>query len=494
MEKIPDVYDRFSASRKRIIVFVVAFAALLAPFASSSFLPSIPQIAHDLNTTDDIIAYSVAVYLVVIAISPLGWSSCATFYGRRPVYLLSIPIFVGASIGVAESRTLTQLMITRILQGIGSSSVLSVGAGSIGDIYRPTERGGAMGWYLAGVQFGPPLAPLVGGLMTQYAPGSRGSWRALQYLLVGMGAATFILCVIFLPETSHSRGVDKARKEGRKGVFGSSFFVLNPLVPLRILKDRNALLITFTSSFILLATYSLIVPLSYTMGPRFRINNVAILGTFYLAQGAGNMVGSKVSGYLSDRAVRAGMSRRNGIFIFEDRLYASIWAGLIFTPLSILGAGLTIQFWTNWAGLAVSLLFLFINGVSLMCVLAVCNTYLVDCYQLRSVEAIATNKSSFSSLLLSFLELMDALHSCLRYIFSAGASAAVLPLIKVAGIAPTNAIAAVFTWVGAGFVLLVIQNGARWRGIIDSKAPTIVDEENIDEKTGNDSNEMPSYE
>ncbi|KAJ7572621.1 MFS general substrate transporter [Mycena floridula] len=491
MEKIPDVYDRFSASRKRIIVFVVAFAALLAPFASSSFLPSIPQIAHDLNTTDDIIAYSVAVYLVVIAISPLGWSSCATFYGRRPVYLLSIPIFVGASIGVAESRTLTQLMITRILQGIGSSSVLSVGAGSIGDIYRPTERGGAMGWYLAGVQFGPPLAPLVGGLMTQYAPGSRGSWRALQYLLVGMGAATFILCVIFLPETSHSRGVDKARKEGRKGVFGSSFFVLNPLVPLRILKDRNALLIvrvfalsneyplrfqqTFTSSFILLATYSLIVPLSYTMGPRFRINNVAILGTFYLAQGAGNMVGSKVSGYLSDRAVRAGMSRRNGIFIFEDRLYASIWAGLIFTPLSILGAGLTIQFWTNWAGLAVSLLFLFINGDQLMCVLAVCNTYLVDCYQLRSVEAIATN-------------------NCLRYIFSAGASAAVLPLIKVAGIAPTNAIAAVFTWVGAGFVLLVIQNGARWRGIIDSKAPTIVDEENIDEKTGNDSNEMPSYE
>jgi len=208
------------------------------------------------------------------------------------------------------------------------------------------------------------------------------------------------------------------------------------------------------------------------MGPRFGINNVAILGTFYLAQGAGNMVGSKISGYLSDRAVRVGVSRRNGIFIFEDRLYASVWAGLIFTPLSILGAGLTMQFWTNWAGLAVSLLFLFMNGVSLMCVLAVCNTYLVDCYQLRSVEAIATN-------------------NCIRYIFSAGASAAVLPLIKVAGIAPTNTITAVFTWVGAGFVLLVIQNGARWRGVIDSKAPTVVDEENIDEKTGDDSSEMP---
>ena len=67
---------------------------------------------------------------------------------------------------------------------MGASSVLSVGAGSIGDIYRPTERGRAMGLYLVvreityistlldltsiqGSQLGPPLAPVVSGLMTQ---------------------------------------------------------------------------------------------------------------------------------------------------------------------------------------------------------------------------------------------------------------------------------------------------------------------------------------
>ncbi|KAJ7583506.1 MFS general substrate transporter [Mycena floridula] len=454
MEKIPDVYDRFPDSRKRIIVFVVAFAALLAPFASSSFLPSIPQIARDLNTNENVIGYSVALYLVMIGLAPLAWSTYATFYGRRKIYLVSMPIFAAASIGVAESRTLTQLMITRILQGIGASSVLSVGAGTIGDIYRPTERGGAMGWYLAGVQFGPPLAPLIGGIMTQYAPGPRGGWRALQYLLGSMGAVTLILCVVFLPETSHSRGIDQV--QGRKGIFGTSFFVLNPLLPLRILKARNILLITFTSSFVLLSTYSLIVPLSYTMGARFGIHNVAVLGTFYLANGAGNMVGSNISGRLSDRAVRLGILRRNGFFVFEDRLYACLWAALLFTPLSILGAGLTMQFWTTWAGLAVSLVFLFING--LMWVLAVCNTYIVDSNQLRSVEAIAAN-------------------NFLRELMSAGASAAVLPLIKVAGVAPTNAIAAFLTWIGAGFVLLVIRNGARWRGGTDSKAPTIVDGE-----------------
>lgn len=78
-------------------------------------------------------SYTVAIYLVVIGLAPLGWSPYATFCnsflksatllelkyqldGRQPVYLVSLPIFVAGSIGVAESKSLTALIITRIIQ------------------------------------------------------------------------------------------------------------------------------------------------------------------------------------------------------------------------------------------------------------------------------------------------------------------------------------------------------------------------------------------
>ncbi|KIJ23886.1 hypothetical protein M422DRAFT_39390, partial [Sphaerobolus stellatus SS14] len=441
-EDTHDIYDKFTPKRKAAIVAIVSFAALLAPFASSSFLSSIPQITHDLHTNQSIINYTVAIYLVVLGVAPLGWSPYSTFYGRQIIYLISLPIFVGGSIGVAESRTLAQLIVTRIIQGTGASSVLAVGAGSIGDIYRPTERGKAMGIFYAGALLGPALAPLVAGIMTEYVHGPRGSWRAFQYLLAGMGGFTWLLMLLVLPETSHTTGLQrlrdediKAGREPRKTVF----VFLNPLQALGLLRYRNILVIVslITSSFVLLATYGLLVPLTFTLGPRFGITNEAILGTLFLAQGFGNIVGSRISGYMSDTTVKRWIIKRNGKFVPEDRLNASLIAGSIITPISTLAVGFTMQYWTTPGGLAVSLGLFFCNGIGLMGVLAVCNTYLVDVAQNRSAEAIAVN-------------------NCMRYIFSAGASAAVLPLIQAINIAPTNAIATAFTLLGFALICLTI--------------------------------------
>ncbi|KAF8590676.1 MFS general substrate transporter [Ramaria rubella] len=450
-----DVYDRFSKQRKRAIVAVVSFAALLAPFASSSFFPSIPQISTDLDVSQSVINYTVAVYLVVLGVAPLAWSPYSTMYGRQKIYLISFPVFIAGSIGVAESRSLVVLIMTRIIQGVGSSSVLAVGAGSIGDIYRPTERGRAMGIFYAGALLGPAISPVLAGVMTEYVHGSRGSWRAFQYLLAAMGLFCFILTVVFLPETSHHLGIDALKsanvRHGKKPRW--MFEWLNPLKPLKLLRYRNVLAISLTSSFILLSTYAILIPLTYTLGPRFGITNEAILGTFYLAPGVGNIVGSRLSGYLSDATVARWIKRRSSLRVPEDRLRASLVAGGIVTPISLIGAGLTMQFWTNAGGLAMSLVFLFTGGMGLIGVIAVCNTYLVDVMQDRSAEVIATN-------------------NCLRYVASACASAAVLPLIQTIGVAPTNAIAAAIGLIGFGFMCATIRYGEGWRetGIVRAGA------------------------
>lgn len=65
--------------------------------------------------------------------------------GRRAVFLRSLPCLVVGSAGVATARSVPALMLWRVIQALGASSGMSVGAGVIGDIYKLEERGRAMG-------------------------------------------------------------------------------------------------------------------------------------------------------------------------------------------------------------------------------------------------------------------------------------------------------------------------------------------------------------
>lgn len=75
------------------------------------------------------------------------------------------------------------------------------------------------------------------------------------------------------------------------------------------------------------------------------------------------VVGSRISGYASDGAVARGIESRSGQFVPEDRLRATLIAGGLVTPLSVIGVGFTMQFWLSTGGLAMSLVLLFFNGI-----------------------------------------------------------------------------------------------------------------------------------
>ena len=78
--------------------------------------------ASDLHTTAAVIDYTVAIYILTTGIAPLLWSPLSGFYGRKPIYLVSMPIMAVASIGVAQSRNVGAIIGTRILQGFGGSA------------------------------------------------------------------------------------------------------------------------------------------------------------------------------------------------------------------------------------------------------------------------------------------------------------------------------------------------------------------------------------
>lgn len=195
---IPEYEDArdYPNSIKRCIVFIIAFASVCGPLGTSIMLPAIDDIERDLNTTVSIVNVSVGIYLLSLGIFPLWWSRFSEKQGRRTVYIVSFVMFCAFAIGCALSPSIAALIILRVLCGGCSASVQAVGAGTIGDLYIPEERGSAMGLYYLGPLMGPFLAPIIGGVVAEV-----WGWRATQWTLVIFSGVAACSIIFFLPET-----------------------------------------------------------------------------------------------------------------------------------------------------------------------------------------------------------------------------------------------------------------------------------------------------
>ncbi|KAG2040370.1 major facilitator superfamily domain-containing protein [Suillus americanus] len=434
------IYDRFAPDQKRWIVFLVSFAGFLPMFVASTFVPSIPQIAKDLDSTRAVVSLTVSLSILASAVGALVWAAYSSFYGRRLIYLWGMPFVCVGSCGVALSTSLQSLLFWRFVQTFGCAGGLSLGAGVIGDIYKLEERGTAIGVFFGATLLGFAVAPFLGGAATQY-----WSWRNLHYSIGAWGLLEMLLIYLSFPETSHSGtlGIDKLNR--RRWIH---ITWVNPLRSLWLLRSPNLFAVMLASSLVLISDFVLLVPLAYTIGVRYGITNEAIIGACFLPNGLGNFIGAPVAGRLSDIMVRRWRKKRRGVWCPEDRLRATWIGGLIMVPLSIGASGLITTYVEGPIGLALNLLCLFTNGMGVDFVLNPIGSYNVDVVHSRSAEAIAAHMAS-------------------RSLVMSAATALIIPSIEHIGVAWTDIIVAVLAVIGQGIIFLTIRYGDRMRASID---------------------------
>ncbi|KAK0490133.1 MFS general substrate transporter [Armillaria luteobubalina] len=339
------VYERFAKGRKRGILALISWCGLLPLFISGSFFPSVPAIARDLDSSGSVISLAVSLSVLATSIGSLTAASYSSFYGRRPVYLVGLPLLCVGSLGVALSQTVSQLMVWRFLQTFGASPGLSVGAGVIGDIYKLEERGGAMGHLL------------------------RGTFSTSAFFSFG----AFVCMYLFFSETSHPgvRGVDKFKIEE------------HPKAPFRLGQSTIAGLTVLTTEYVLLTA------LPYTIGARYNISDEAYLGLCFIPIGLGNFIGAPAAG-------------RGGEWYPEDRLRGTLIGAGFFVPLSVLGSGLLTEYVPGKVGLIGNFVCLFLNGLGVDLVLSPSSAYCVDIMHSRSAESMAAN-NALRSFIMSIL-------------------------------------------------------------------------------------------
>ncbi|KAG0052199.1 hypothetical protein BGZ83_002886 [Gryganskiella cystojenkinii] len=191
-------------SKKNIVVFTIAYCAFIAPLASSIYMPAVLQVKEDLHTTESLVSASLSVYVLFMGIMPVFWASLCDYYGRRPIYLASMFIFILGSLLAALSKNFWVFFVMRAIQAWGSSSVMSVGGGSLSDIFHSGERGTAFGLFYVGPLIAPMIGPIIGGVMSD-----RIGWRSTMWLLLGTAVVAFLLVLFILPET-YRKNIDPA--------------------------------------------------------------------------------------------------------------------------------------------------------------------------------------------------------------------------------------------------------------------------------------------
>ncbi len=172
--------------------------AALSTLSLNLFLPSLNNIASDFRVDYALVSLSIAGYLAMTAMLQLVIGPMSDRFGRRPVLLCGLSVFVVGSLGCLLARDIDNFLLFRALQAaVISGWVLSMAM--IRDTRDEAEAASLIGYVAMSMAIAPMLGPMIGGLLDEFF-----GWRS-SFLLYGVfGIALLLLCWIDLEETNHS--------------------------------------------------------------------------------------------------------------------------------------------------------------------------------------------------------------------------------------------------------------------------------------------------
>lgn len=182
--------------RRSLLVYLVSLAAFFGPFTQTLYSPLLPELAKKLQTSQDAVNLSIAIYPIFFACMQLVYGPLLDRYGRRKMLLIGFMFYVCATIGAALSDTVTQLIIFRALQAMGVAVGSVAAITIIGDLFEGQKRGRSMGIYQMLVALGPGLGPVVGGIVGQHYGVDHLFW-----LLFAVSLLFWLILFLGLPET-----------------------------------------------------------------------------------------------------------------------------------------------------------------------------------------------------------------------------------------------------------------------------------------------------
>ncbi|CAI4753347.1 BDM_1a_G0046820.mRNA.1.CDS.1 [Saccharomyces cerevisiae] len=311
-------YTLLSYGQKWGMVAILTMCGFWSSLGSPIYYPALRQLEKQFNVDENMVNVTVVVYLLFQGISPTVSGGLADCFGRRPIILAGMLIYVIASIGLACAPSYGVIIFLRCIQSIGISPTIAISSGVVGDFTLKHERGTFVGATSGFVLLGQCFGSLIGAVLT-----ARWDWRAIfWFLTIGCGSC-FLIAFLILPETKRTitgnLSIKPKRFINRAPIFllgpvrrrfkydNPDYETLDPTIPKLDLSSAGKILVlpeiilSLFPSGLLFAMWTLMLS-SISSGLSVAPYNyhLVIIGVCYLPGGIGGLMGSFFTGRIID--------------------------------------------------------------------------------------------------------------------------------------------------------------------------------------------------
>jgi EmrB/QacA subfamily drug resistance transporter len=188
---------QLSPRAKLEILFAMLLAMFLFALDQTVVGTALPRIITELNG-NSLYTWSVAIYLLTSTISGPIYGKLSDLYGRRPIVLFAVGLFLASSLGAGLSQTVEQFILFRGLQGLGGGAVFPIALAVVADLYTPAERGKYLGSFGAVFGLSSLLGPGIGGFITD-----TWGWHWIFFANIPVGVVALAILWRLLPAIKH---------------------------------------------------------------------------------------------------------------------------------------------------------------------------------------------------------------------------------------------------------------------------------------------------
>jgi EmrB/QacA subfamily drug resistance transporter len=365
------------------VIFGLMAGMFLSALDQTIVGTSMRTIADDLDGLS-LQAWVTTAYLITSTIATPIYGKLSDIFGRRPLFIIAIVIFLVGSIAAGFAGTMYQLAVFRAIQGLGAGGLMALPLAIMGDILAPRERAKYQGYFLAVFGISSVIGPLIGGLLSGtpeilFVTGWR--WVFLINLPVGVAALAIVLRFLHIPHTRRRVRIDwwgaatvvislvpllLVAEKGRDwgwgsfgailcyviGALGIAAFILSEklmgddaLIPLKMFKNRTFSMVTILGVLVGFGMFGamMTIPLYLQL---VKGSNPTLSGFQMLPMILGLMISSIVSGQLISRTGRYKMFPTTGTafmllgflwftFLTADKPVWYIMIGMLFIGLGL---------------------------------------------------------------------------------------------------------------------------------------------------------------
>lgn len=171
---------------------LLVLANVLIPFSLDIYTPSVPEMPAYFNTTEALVNLTILGFFLFFAVGLLIFGPLSDRFGRKPVLVGGILAYIIGSALCALAPSIYVLIGARVVQALGAGAVNAVSTALVKDCFTPARRSALLAIIQVMAVLGPVLAPLLGGIIIQFA-----SWRAIFWVLAALGTLCLVAALLF---------------------------------------------------------------------------------------------------------------------------------------------------------------------------------------------------------------------------------------------------------------------------------------------------------